>query len=141
DSLYPISRYVEGLIEAKPASRLIFAGIVGVPPDSVDEAAQEAGAGGFEIILEHPEMEGNDLLDQGAAVPTWEIIPGQPSNSDSVVPACWRCLDGTTGEELPGVTDFRDCPVVADGADLQYAVPATRIVEVARGLREQGVIS
>lgn len=145
DQLYPISRYVNGLLAVKPANRLIFAAIVGVPPDAVDETAQE-GVEGFDAILEHPDMQERDnVVDPSAEDPVWAIIPGTPANADSVVPACWRCLDPDTGEELPGITDFADCPAVHNDpespADLQYAVPGTRIVQVARELRANGVIS
>jgi hypothetical protein len=141
DELYPIQRYVDGLLAAKPANKLIFAGIVGVPGDAVDPDAQRNGEAGegFDTILGHSDMQVTDYVTSGE----WATIPGQPPG-DSVTPACWRCIDNGTGDEDPGVTTLQTCPATTSAMsshDLQYAVPARRIVEVARGLRVRGVIS
>ncbi len=49
EAVHPIDRYVDGLIEARAASNLVFAGIVGVPRDV-------AGLG-YGRMLAHPDMQ------------------------------------------------------------------------------------
>lgn len=136
--LYPINRYVDGILAAKPANRLIFAGIVGVPNDgSVDADAQIQGPEAFETLLAHPEMQVREHVRDEGGVKVWDQIPGEPPTSDFVIPACYRCL-GDDGQER-SIEHFSECNQAGD--DLQYAVPADRIVRVAKGLREAGAIA
>lgn len=137
EPLYPIERYVNGLLAAKPANRLIFAGIVGVPNDgSVNADEQIQGVEGFDSILSHPEMQVREHVRDEGGVLVWDTIPGE-TTSDFVVPACYRCLDSNGSER--DIEHFQECNNAGD--DLQYAVPADRIVRVARGLREAGAIA
>lgn len=135
EQLYPVERYINGILAAKPANRLIFAGIVGVPRDIANSGAQSVQE--IDAILASPEMEVRDFVVEGTNPPIWAQIPGTNVGSDSQVPACWRCLQN--GVEDDSVEDLMDC--TGAGYDLQYAVPASRILRVARGLAARNVIT
>jgi hypothetical protein len=140
EELYPVQRFVDGLLAAKPANRLIFASITGVPNDAVDLDAQYyEGAAAFDAILAHPDMEVRDHIVEGSDPPYWLRVPNNISG-DSPALACWRC---TNPEDPAGadveVDDYMEC--TGADRDLQYAVPADRIVRVARELRARDVIT
>lgn len=99
DALHPVARYVDGLraLRADQPERLLFAAIVGVPPDMVTDPAHVD----YDALLADSRM--------------------QP-----------RPLTGTN--ELDAV-----CRDPAGGVQ-SAAYPARRIVSVARGLGEAGVV-
>src|SRR5690606_33319716 len=72
DALYPVDRYVDGLLAAKPAGKLVFAAITGVPGDAVTEATGADGRQDLDMILARPEMQ---VTDHASAGPPSEWLP------------------------------------------------------------------
>ncbi|QQR90071.1 MAG: hypothetical protein IPJ88_18315 [Myxococcales bacterium] len=120
--LYPTQRYIEGLLKLREDREqlLVFAAITGVPQDLVDNNTSN-GDINFDAVLgdnaepTHPLTETEMLTANSSGV----CINGDVR--DALRPACGQWTEGT-------------CSGV-DPAD-QFAFPARRIVEVAKGLND-----
>ncbi|MDD9937403.1 MAG: hypothetical protein OXT09_27580, partial [Myxococcales bacterium] len=111
-NLYNLDRYVNGFQALRPGQEnlVIFAGIVGVPPDLVDESARA------NVDL-RDEAARNAYYDNMLADPRMQEVPDRnrtPEQGGNLIPSC--------------ITET------------VHAFPARRFVEVARRFGENGVI-
>jgi hypothetical protein len=114
-ALYPIERYVGGLLALRDDPRdLVFGAIVGMP------RREDLGAG---PLLDDPRMQHVDRFDGGG-----DLL--DVTEDVWIEPACIDC------QADPDEVDFEDCADPED--DLFWAVPSRRLVAVAEALDEAG---
>lgn len=115
-NLYDVSRYIEGFKRLRPGYEqlVVFAGIVGVPADLVDQRARTEF----------------DLTDEAARSAYYKRIFDDPRMQERVI----NTRNPQNAMMAPSCT-FRDAT-----GQFSSAFPPRRIVEVAQGFGENGVI-